>query len=56
MVKLKTKSLDLNEATDDGSFGMQWHQLEHMQTIHLAPDRQPHQHHITQFLQVGCCM
>jgi len=26
-------SLDLNEARDDGGFGMQWHQLDHMQTI-----------------------
>ena len=26
-------SLDLNEARDDGVWGMQWHQLDHMQTI-----------------------
>jgi len=26
-------SLDLNEARDDGVFGMQWHQLDHRQTI-----------------------
>jgi len=26
-------SLDLNEARDDGGFGMEWHQLDHMQTI-----------------------
>ena len=26
-------SLDLNEARDDGGFVMQWHQLDHMQTI-----------------------
>jgi len=26
-------SLDLNEARDDGVSGMQWHQLDHMQTI-----------------------
>jgi len=26
-------SLDLNEATDNGVFGIQWHQLDHMQTI-----------------------
>jgi len=25
-------SLDLNEARDDGVLGMQWHQLDHMQT------------------------
>jgi len=24
---------DLNEARDDGILGMQWHQLDHMQTI-----------------------
>jgi len=26
-------SLDLSQAWDDGDFGMQWHQLDHMQTI-----------------------
>jgi len=26
-------SLDLNEAKDNGGLGMQWHQLDHMQTI-----------------------
>jgi len=26
-------SLDLNEARDDGVWGRQWHQLDHMQTI-----------------------
>jgi len=26
-------NLDLNEARDDGGFGIQWHQLDHMQTI-----------------------
>jgi len=26
-------SLDLNDARDDGGFGWQWHQLDHMQTI-----------------------
>jgi len=26
-------SLDLNEATDDGVLGWQWHQLDHMQSI-----------------------
>ena len=30
--KSKT-SLDLNEARDDGVWGWQWHQLDHMQTI-----------------------
>ena len=33
----------------------QWHQLDHMQVAHLAPDRQPCQHPTTQFfLQAGC--
>jgi len=26
-------SLDINEARDDGVLGMQWHQLDRMQTI-----------------------
>jgi len=26
-------SLDLNETRDDGFWGWQWHQLDHMQTI-----------------------
>ena len=26
-------SLDVNEARDDGVWGWQWHQLDHMQTI-----------------------
>ena len=26
-------NLDLNEERDDGGFGIQWHQLDHMQTI-----------------------
>jgi len=25
--------MDLNEARDDGFWGWQWHQLDHMQTI-----------------------
>jgi len=29
-------SLDLNEARDDGVWRLQWHQLEHMQTIHTS--------------------
>jgi len=33
-------SLDLNEARDDGGFGMQWHQLDHYaNNLYLAPDR-----------------
>ena len=44
-------SLDLNEVTDDGVLGWQWHQLDHMQTIctSLETDQIPHQHLITQF-------
>ena len=26
----------------------------HASNLHLAPDRQPHQHLITKFLQTGC--
>jgi len=26
----------LKETTDDGDFGMQWHQLDHMQTICIS--------------------
>jgi len=48
-------SLDLNEVRDYGVLGWQWHQLDHMQNnLYLAPDRQLHQHLITQFLQAGC--
>jgi len=32
-------SLDLNEAREDGVLGMQWHKLDHMQTICIYPDR-----------------
>jgi len=28
-----TTTVDLNEARDDGAWGWQWHQLDHMQTI-----------------------
>jgi len=40
-------SLDLNEAKDDGGFGMQWHQLDHMQTICtlVQTDTTPTTHH-----------
>jgi len=35
-------------------FGMQWHQLVYFASnLHLTPDRQPHQHPITQFLRAG---
>ena len=47
-------SLDLNDARDNGVLGWQWCQMDRMQTIHLAADRQPHQHLITQFLQARC--
>ena len=33
--KGKTR-LDLNEAIDDGVFGMQWHQLDRIQTIRTS--------------------
>jgi len=35
-------SLDLNEATDDGVLGWQWHQLDHMQTICTSLQRDNH--------------
>ena len=34
-------------------FGMQWHQLDHTNNLHLTLDRQPHQHVITHLLQTG---
>jgi len=35
-------------------FGMQLHQLVYFASnLHLTPDRQPHQHPITQFLRAG---
>jgi len=47
------------KARDDGVSGWQWHQLNNMQTICIAPDgaiqsARPHQHLITQFLQARC--
>ena len=47
-------SLDLNEARDDGILkcnDISWTIGKHP---HLTPNRQPHQHLITQFLQAGC--
>jgi len=38
-------NLDFTEASDSE---WQWHQLGHMR-LHLAPDRQPHQHSTTLF-------
>ena len=34
-------NLDFTEARDSE---WQWHQLGHNASLHLAPDRQPHQH------------
>ena len=40
-------SLDLNDARDDGVWGRQWHQLDHMQTIctSLQTDNHTTPHH-----------
>jgi len=46
-------SLDLNEAEMMG-FGMQWHQLDHVQTIYTSLLTKAQQKPITQFLQAGC--
>ena len=36
-------------------FGLQWHQHRSVAAnLHLASDKQPHQHIVTQFLQAGC--
>jgi len=48
-------SLDLNEARNGevlGCSGISW---TYANNLHLAPDRQPYQHPIAQFLQAGCC-
>jgi len=47
-------SLDLIEARDNRAWesgGISW---TISNNLHLAPDRQPHQYLITQFLQAGC--
>ena len=45
-------NLYFTEARDSG---WQWHQLGHNASLHLAPDRQPHQHPTTlMFLQARC--
>jgi len=46
-------NLDFTEARDSE---WQWHQLGNMQvcTLLQSPDRQPHQHPTTLFLQAGC--
>jgi len=51
--KRKT-SLDLNEARDDGVWDAVALAGPYTNNLHLAPDRQPHQHLISQFLQAGC--
>ena len=40
-------NLDFAEARDSG---WQWHQLGHNASLHLAPDRQPHQHPTTLYV------
>jgi len=48
-------SLDLNEATDDGVWGWQWRQLDHMQTICTSLHTDNHTNTSTlNFLQAGC--
>ena len=43
-------NLDFTEARDSG---WQWHQLGHNASLHLAPDRQPHQHTTTLMFFTG---
>ena len=43
-------NLDFTEARDRG---WQWHQLGHNASLHLAPDRQPHQHPTTLMFFTG---
>ena len=43
-------NLDFTEARDSG---WQWHQLGHNASLHLAPDRQPHQHPTTLMVFTG---
>jgi len=47
-------SLDLNEARDDRVWDAVALAGPYTNNLHLAPDRQPHQHLISQFLQAGC--
>jgi len=44
-------NLDFTGARDSE---LQWRQLGHYASLHLAPDRQPRQHATTRFLQAGC--
>ena len=50
--KAKT-SLDLNEARDYGVWDAVASAVPCADNLHLTPDRQPHQHLMTQFLQAG---
>ena len=48
-------SLHLNEARDDGLFGWQWHQLDHMQTICTSLQTDNHSNTSSlNFLQARC--
>ena len=48
-------SLDLNEVRDDGVWGWQWHQLDHMQTICTSIQTDNHTNTSSLgFLQAGC--
>jgi len=47
-------SLDLNEARDDGVFGWQWHQLDHMQTICTSLQTDNYTDTPSLFLQAEC--
>ena len=47
-------SLDLNKASDDGIWGWQWHQLDHMQTIYTSVQTDNHTNTSSlNFLQAG---
>jgi len=47
--------MDLNEARDDGGFGMQWHQVDNMQTICTSLQTDNHTNTSSlNFLQAGC--
>jgi len=41
------KSLDLNEASDDGVLAWQWHQMDHLQTICTSLETDNHITHPT---------
>ena len=46
-------SVDLNEARDGGVWDAMASAGPYANNLHLAPDRQPHQHLTTRFLQTG---